>query len=75
VILLNTPIQSVAVRDVEGSEWNSKKGGWGFGVIPVPDSKVVVGAIKDGVIEMTVPSKDVAVVRAALEAKGSTYTA
>lgn len=38
-LVLDTPVQSIEVRTAERSEWNLKKGGKAFGLIPIPEFK------------------------------------
>jgi hypothetical protein len=59
-------VQSAEVRQAGRSEWNLKKGGTAFGVIPVPEFKVIVCQTDRGILKLCVPATDVALVRAAL---------
>lgn len=64
-IPINERIESIQVRDAGGSEWNVKKGG-GIRGIQVPAFQVVVCKTDRGVLELSVPSTDVALVVTAL---------
>lgn len=63
---INEHVQSVEVRQADRSEWNVKKGGKAFGVLPVPEFLVIVCKTDRGVLELSVPSADVPLVQAAL---------
>ncbi|MGO8961716.1 MAG: hypothetical protein ACLQFR_30745 [Streptosporangiaceae bacterium] len=64
-IAIDKRVHSVEVREAGRAEWNLKKGGNAFGV-PVPEFQVVVCHTDRGVVELSVPSTDVAVVLTAL---------
>ena len=66
LIPLRECVQSVEVRRPGRAEWNLKKGGTAFGVIPVPEFKVIVCQTDRGALKLCVPATDVALVRAAL---------
>jgi hypothetical protein len=66
-IPINERMVSVEVREAGRSEWNLKKGGDAFGVIPVPEFQVVVCKTDRGVVELSVPSTDVGRVVTALK--------
>jgi hypothetical protein len=66
-LLINEPIRSIDVRAAGRSEWNVKKGGKAFGVVQIPEFRVVVAKTDRGLLEFSVPSTDVELVRAALQ--------
>lgn len=66
LIPITEHIHSVEVRQAGRSEWNVKKGGKAFGVLPVPEFQVVVCKTDRGELELSVPSTDVGLVKAAL---------
>jgi hypothetical protein len=66
LIPINEQVESVAVREAGRSEWNVKKGGNAFSAVPVPKFQVVVCKTDRGVIELSVSTTDVGLVRAAL---------
>jgi hypothetical protein len=65
-IPINEEIRSVDVREAGRSEWNVKKGGNAFGVVPVPAFQVVVCKTDRGTLELSVPSTDMGLVLTAL---------
>lgn len=66
LIEMNEFVLSVEVRDAGRSEWNVKKDGKAFGVLPVPEFQVIVCRTDKGVLEFSVPSTEVDLVRARL---------
>lgn len=66
VIPITEQIHSVDIRQAGRSEWNVKKGGKAFGVLPVPEYQVVVCKTDRGELELSIPSADIGLVKAAL---------
>jgi hypothetical protein len=58
--------RSINVRAAGRGEWNVKKGGKAFGVIPLPEFKVVEATTDVGTVEFAVTSWDVPLVVSAL---------
>jgi hypothetical protein len=67
-LAIDGPIRSVEVREVAQGDWNIKQGGKAFGVLPLPEFKVLVAETDGGLLEFTVPSPDVSLVTTALGA-------
>jgi hypothetical protein len=65
-IPITEQINTVEVRQAGRAEWNVKKGGKAFGVLPVPEFQVIVCKTNRGDLELSVPSTDVGLVRAAI---------
>ena len=65
-LTIDERIQSMERRPAGGSEWNVKKGGKAFGVLPVPEFQVVVCTTDRGILEFSVPSADLVLVETAL---------
>jgi len=72
-LMIPRPAQSVEVRAAERSEWNMKKGGKAFGVVPVPEFQVVIARTDVGALELAVPSTDVELVMEVLRQSPSDY--
>jgi hypothetical protein len=69
-LVIDAPIRSIEVRAAAQSEWNVKKGGKAFGVVPIPEFKVVEATTDAGVVEFAVPIWDVPLVVFALHGDG-----
>jgi hypothetical protein len=65
-VVIDAPIRSIGVRAAGRGEWNVKKGGKAFGVIPIPEFKVVEATTDAGIVEFAVTSWDVPLVVSAL---------
>lgn len=65
-LVIDAPIRSIDVRAAGRGEWNVKKGGKAFGVIPIPEFKVVEATTDAGVVEFAVTSWDAPLVVSAL---------
>jgi hypothetical protein len=65
-LVIDAPVRSVDVRAAGQSDWNLKKGGKAFGLIPIPEFKVIEATTDDGVLELAVTSWDVPLVVFAL---------
>jgi hypothetical protein len=68
-LLISEQVRSIEIRPPGRAEWNVKRGGKAFGVLQIPEFKVLVCQTERGVIEFTVPSIDVPLVSAALQSK------
>ena len=66
-LVIDESIRSIDVRSAGQSEWNVKKGGKAFGLVPIPEFKVVEATTDAGVVEFAVTSWDVPLVVAALQ--------
>jgi hypothetical protein len=66
LIPISEHIRSLEVRQADRSEWNVKKGGKAFGVLPVPEFQVVVCKTDRGELELSVPSTDIELVKTVL---------
>ena len=68
-LTIDEKFQSIRVLDPGKAEWNSKKGGSAFGVIPIPKFQVLECQSENGVFEFTVPQADIKLVELALRIK------
>jgi hypothetical protein len=68
--MIDGPIRSIDVRAAGNEERNVKKGGKMFGVIPLPEFKVVEATTDGGLVELAVTSWDVPLVVSALRGDG-----
>ena len=66
-IPIDADMRLLDVRDVARTDANVKRGGKVFGILPIPEFKVVVAETDRGVLEFFVPSPDVPLVASALE--------
>jgi hypothetical protein len=55
-------VESISVRPPGPAEWNVKKGGNAFGVVPVPRFVTIVCKTGEGTVELTVVDVDVPLV-------------
>jgi len=65
-IPIDADIRSLDVREVRRIDANIKAGGKGFGVLPIPEFRVIVAETDRGVLEFFVPRADVQLVASAL---------
>jgi hypothetical protein len=65
-IEIDEQFRSISVRDPGKAEWNVKKGGNAFGVIPIPKFQVIECESDKGTFEFTVPQLDLDLVESAL---------
>jgi hypothetical protein len=65
-LVIDTPVRSLDVRAADASDWNLKKGGKAFGLIPIPEIQLIEATTDVGVVEFGVPSWDVPLVTLAL---------
>lgn len=66
-LLITKPLAPIEVQNAGRSQWNVKKGGKAFGVVPIPEFKVVVVKTTESLLELSVPMTDVELVTAALQ--------